>query len=121
MRLEQLPSHPLHGHARIQGPDIIERLDAVSPAEYVELVPVEHGRVRAPREGQGLRRVGMRPFAGDGIEDIERVVVGRSLSAAEDEDSSVYKRRSVRSAGRREVTCHLWVRPLERLCKTVYQ
>ena len=75
MSLEELPLHLLHRHARVQGPDIIERLDAIAPSEYVQLVPVEHGRVRAPREGQGFRWVGLCPFAGDSVNDIERVVI----------------------------------------------
>ena len=77
--------------------------------------------MRTPREGQGLRRVGVCPFTGDGIENIERVVVGGPLSAAENEDSPIYQRRSVRPAGRWEVTCHLRVGPLERLCETIFQ
>ena len=75
MSLEELPLHLLHGHARVQGPDIIECLDAVAPSEYIQPVTVEHGRVRAPRKGQGLRWVSLCPFAGDRVNDIERVVV----------------------------------------------
>ena len=75
MSLEELPLHLLHGHARVQGPDIIERLDAIAPSEYIQFVSVEHSRVRAPREGQGFRWAGLCPFAGDSVKDIEGVVV----------------------------------------------
>jgi hypothetical protein len=113
-----VPAHPVERRAaHVERPDIVERLQAIAPAENPDLALVQNGRVRASRRGNIRRRERRaRPPPRRDVEDEDAIVVRRALAAADDDDFAPDERGRVRATRWREVALHFGMGPLHRLC-----